>query len=273
MSPASNKADNRPIGVFDSGLGGLTVVAALRKSLPAEDIVYLGDTARVPYGDKSVDCIVRFAKEDLRFLLGKGVKAVLAACNTVSSVALPEMRRHSPETPVVGVLEAGVEAALAEKPRRIAVLGTRGTINSDAYRRRLHAKDASLIVESVACPLFVPLVEEGLTRHKLALEAFEHYLSKLKASPPDLLLLGCTHYPLLKEALSEYLPGVKIVDSANACASYMKSFLSKSSLAASAGNASGERYYVTDLSADFQTQASRFLGYRAGYVEKVSLEA
>ncbi len=268
----AHKADNRPIGVFDSGLGGLTVVSALRRSLPFEDIVYLGDTARVPYGDKSVDCIIRFAKEDLRFLLGKGVKAVVAACNTVSSVAIPEMRRLSPETPVIGVLEAGVDAAIAENPSRIAVLGTRGTINSDSYRRHLHAKDPSLIVESIACPLFVPLVEEGLVKHKLAIEAFDHYISKLKASPPDVLLLGCTHYPLLKEALAEYLPGVKIVDSANACASYVSGYLSSRGLAASAGNVSGERYYVTDLSADFQAQASRFLGYRAGYVEKVSLE-
>ena len=268
-----SKADNRPIGVFDSGLGGLTVVSALRRSLPAEDIIYLGDTARVPYGDKSVDSIVRFAREDLRFLLGKGVKAVLAACNTVSAIALPDMRKCFPEIPVLGVLEAGVEAALAERPHRIAVLGTRGTINSDSYRRQLHAKDPSLIVESIACPLFVPLVEEGLTKHRLAEAAFDHYLSKLKDNPPDVLLLGCTHYPLLKEALSEYLPGVRIVDSANACASYLKGFLSSRNLAASAGNVSGERYYVTDLSADFQAQASRFLGYKAGYVEKVSLES
>lgn len=272
MSQVS-KADNRPIGVFDSGLGGLTVVAALRRSLPDEDIVYLGDTARVPYGDKSVECIIRFAKEDLRFLLGKGVKAVVAACNTVSAVAIPEMRHASPETSVLGVLEAGVEAALAESPRRVVVLGTRGTVNSDSYRRRLHAKDPSLIVESIACPLFVPLVEEGITEGKLISDVFDHYISKLKGSKPDVLLLGCTHYPLLKSALSEYLPGVKIVDSANACATHLKDFLSKGCLTAGAGNVSGERYYVTDLSADFQAQASRFLGYRAGYVEKVTLDA
>jgi len=271
MSPAST-IDNRPIGVFDSGLGGLTVVSALRKSLPAEDIVYLGDTARVPYGDKSVECIIRFACQDFRFLAGKGVKTVVAACNTVSAVAMDKLRESFPEIPSLGVLEAGVESALKESPKRIAVLGTRATVNSDAYRRALHARNPSLIVESVACPLFVPLVEEGLTSHPLALGAFEHYLSRLKKSSPDVLLLGCTHYPLLKEALSSYLPGVKIVDSANACAERLKGFLAERGLTASAGNFSEERYYVTDLSSDFYSQASRFLGYKAGHVEKVVLE-
>ncbi len=272
MSP-ERRADNRPIGVFDSGLGGLTVVAAVKRRLPDEDIVYLGDTARVPYGDKSVDCVIRFAKEDLRFLLGKGVKAVVAACNTVSSIAIPELRKSFPDVPLLGVLEAGVEAALAERPRRIAVLGTRGTINSDAYRRRIHAVDPSIIVESVACPLFVPIVEEGLGEHKLVQEAFEHYLGRFKSNPPDVLLLGCTHYPLLKEALAKYLPSSRIVDSANACASHLERFLSEKALAAGAGNVSSGRYYVTDLAADFPTQAARFLGGRTGYVEKVSLEA
>ncbi len=271
MSPSSG-IDNRPIGVFDSGLGGLTVVSALRRSLPDEDIVYLGDTARVPYGDKSVECIIRFACQDFRFLAGKGVKGVVAACNTVSAVAMGELRASFPSIPSLGVLEAGVEAALKASPRRIAILGTRATVNSDAYRRALHSRNPALIVESIACPLFVPLVEEGLTSHPLALGAFDHYLSRLKKSPPDVLVLGCTHYPLLREALASYLPGVDIVDSANACSEHLKGFLTERGLAASPGKPSEERYYVTDLSSDFYSQASRFLGYRASHVEKVALD-
>ncbi|OGV50679.1 MAG: glutamate racemase [Lentisphaerae bacterium GWF2_52_8] len=264
--------DNRPVGVFDSGLGGLTVVAALKEALPQEDIIYLGDNARVPYGNKSPENIIRFGLENTEFLLSKGVKAVIVACNTVSAVALAQIRESQKSLPVLGVLEAGVGACLAEKPLRAVVIGTRATINSDAYRRMIHARDAGIIVNSVACPLFVPLAEEGITEGALVRQVIDHYIGSLLTEPPDLILLGCTHYPLLKSALRDYLPpSVKIVDSAIACASYAADYLKENGLAASPAKKGEYRYYVTDLAADFFAQAGRFLGQRLRHVEKISL--
>lgn len=264
--------DNRPIGVFDSGLGGLTVAAAMRRSLPAEDIVYLGDTARVPYGDRSVETIRKFAEQDLDFLAGKGVKAVVAACNTVSSVALEHMKRRIPSMPVLGVIESGVAAVVRSGGRRITVLGTRATVNSDAYRRAIHAADPSLLVESIACPLFVPFAEEGITSGDLLREVFHLYLGNLRKTPPDVLLLGCTHYPLLQEALREYLPdSVYIIDSAAAAAQSIGIYLQEHSIAASGENRGRDHFYVTDFSSDFHRQARRFFGRDVRHVEKISL--
>ena len=237
--------DNRPIGVFDSGIGGLTVVRALRNALPNEDICYLGDTARVPYGNKSVDSIIRFAGEDAAFLAGKGVKALLVACNTASAVAM----------------------------ERITVIGTRATVSSDAYRRGLHARKPSLLIESIPCPLFVPLAEEGQFEGKLAEEAFDLYLSPLRKSPPEVLLLGCTHYPLFREALERYFEGgVKIIDSAEACAESARAFLDENSIAASLAKTGNVRYYFTDLPSDFNGGLRRFLGSAPSYMEKAQLE-
>ena len=179
--------DNRPIGVFDSGIGGLTVVHALRNALPNADICYLGDTARVPYGNKSVDSIIRFAGEAAAFVAGKGVKALVVACNTASAVAMEPLRRRFPALPVMGVIEAGIEAVMRTGAERITVIGTRATVSSDAYRRGLHARKPSLLIESIPCPLFVPLAEEGQFEGKLAEEAFDLYLSPLRKSPPEVL--------------------------------------------------------------------------------------
>ena len=147
-----HRDDNRPIGVFDSGLGGLTVVSALNRALPEEDILYLGDTARVPYGDKSVESIRRFALKDAEFLFERGVKILVVACNTVSAVAMDTLRKHNPQAHILGVLEAGIQAVLATDPAHVAVIGTRATIGSDAYRRGIHARNPSIVVESIACP-------------------------------------------------------------------------------------------------------------------------
>ncbi len=264
------ECDNRPIGVFDSGLGGLTVVSALRKRLPAEDIVYLGDTARVPYGDKSVETIIRYGNEDSRFLLSKGVKAVVVACNTVSAVAIDDLREKY-QVPVIGVLEAGVSACLKAAPSYVAVIGTKATVNSDAYRRSIHRENPAIVVESIACPLFVPIAEEGLTETPLAAQAVSHYLGHLKAGKPDLLLLGCTHYPLLTKHFEDLLPECRVLDSAESCASYTETYLMEHKLAASPRKNGSERFYVTDLSSDFYAQASRFFGQRIRHVEKVSL--
>ena len=206
--------DNRPVGVFDSGLGGLTVVAALRKMLPDESILYLGDTARVPYGDKSPESILRFARQDAAFLRSRGVKMIVVACNTVSAVALPRLRADRMEEPLMGVIDSGVEAALATGARRIAVIGTRATVGSDAYRRGIHAADRSIQVESIPCPLLVPLAEEGVVSGPIAEAVLDLYLGRLRSSPPDALLLGCTHYPLLKGTIQAYFgAGTAVVDS------------------------------------------------------------
>lgn len=266
------KKDNRPIGIFDSGLGGLTVVAALRSVLPHEDIVYLGDSARVPYGNKSVENIKRFGAEDCKFLLKKGVKTIIVACNTVSAVAISDLKSKFTSVPILDVLTSGVSACIRENPEYVAVIGTRATVNSDAYRMQIHKIMPEIAVKSIACPLFVPLAEEGLTEGPITASVIEHYLGELLSKHPDLLLLGCTHYPLLKKYLRTFMPEpVKIIDSAIACAEFAAEYIKENKLLAGDLKKGEERYYVTDMASDFYAQASRFLGYRIGHVEKVSL--
>jgi glutamate racemase len=263
--------DNRPIGVFDSGLGGLTVVAALRAALPRESILYLGDTARVPYGDKSPDIIRRFAIEDADFLLGREIKLLVVACNTVSSLAMNELRAHCP-IPVIGVVEAGAAAVLAAATESVTVLGTRATTASEAYRREIHRRNPAIRVAGIACPLFVPIVEEGLTDHPMCTLAMDLYLAPLRETAPDAILLGCTHYPLLAPALRAWLPATTaIIDSAEACASFVCAYLAEHRLAADPRSVGGERFFVTDLPAVFSKQARRFLGRDLEHVEKIRL--
>ena len=264
--------DNRPIGIFDSGLGGLTVAAALRRTLPGEAVAYLGDTARVPYGDKSVDSIIRFAHQDVEFMLSRGVKLIVAACNTVSAVALDSLKRDYPDEIILGMIDSGVRAVIDSGAERVAVIGTRATINSDAYRRGIHAVDRSIRVESIACPLLVPLAEEGITGGIIAREVFDTYLGRLRDDPPDALLLGCTHYPLFAAALADYFSGkVRILDSATACAAYTARFLEEQKIAARPDNTPSFGCFVTDLPGEFHRHATRFLGAPPGRVERISL--
>lgn len=272
MSEKKGEFDNRPIGIFDSGLGGLTVVAALRRRLPGESIVYLGDTARVPYGDKSVEAIIRFAREDVAFMRSRGVKMIVAACNTVSAVAMDALRSDHLAEPLLGVIDSGVRAAVAAGARRIAVIGTRATVNSDAYRRGIHAADCSIKVESIPCPLLVPLVEEGIVDGPLVEMALDRYLSHLKSAPPEALLLGCTHYPLLKEAVVRYFDGqTQVIDSAGACAAAVADFLREHRMAAQEDNCAVHGYFVTDMPAAFGRHAARFLGEVPERVEQILL--
>ncbi len=268
------KNDNRPIGIFDSGLGGLTVASAVRALMPSENLIYLGDNARVPYGNKSPSNIAKFAVEDASFLAGKGVKLIVVACNTVASTAMDRLRSKFPEIPIVGVLEAGVRACVARKPDSVALIGTNATVRSDAYRRRIHAADPSIRVSSIACPLFVPIVEEGLVSHKIADLAVELYLSDLKRDPPQILLLACTHYPLLTKNLLDFFSGTKteILDSAGVCAEFVSEFIAEKNLAANLEQKGAERYYVTDMPAAFLREAKRFLGRELEHFEKVSLD-
>ena len=267
-----HRDDNRPIGVFDSGLGGLTVVSALNRALPEEDILYLGDTARVPYGDKSVDSIRRFALKDAEFLFERGVKILVVACNTVSAVAMDTLRKHNPQAHILGVLEAGIQAVLATEPAHVAVIGTRATIGSDAYRRGIHARNPSIVVESIACPLLVPMAEEGITDSTITRSILDIYLHNVKRNPPDTLLLGCTHYPLFKSEISAYLDGqTTIVDSATACADHVRDYLDTHHLRATADKEGRNGFFVTDLHSTLPLMAARFLGHPLERIEKIAL--
>ncbi len=253
-------ARRRAIGVFDSGVGGLTVVRALKKRLPSESLVYLGDTARVPYGSKSPETVARFASEAMRFFRGRGVKLVVVACNTVSSVALATCRREA-RSPVVSVLEPGVRAAAAAtRNMRLAVLGTRATIQSGAYRSGLLRLLPRAHVVSSACPLFVPLAEEGWERRPAARSIAREYLRPVMRARVDTVVLGCTHYPLLAGVLRSLLgPRVALIDSADETARAVETELRRRHLAAPGGSRGPSRYFVTDSPEGFRRVAERFL--------------
>lgn len=259
-----------PIGVFDSGIGGLTVVRALMERLPCEDVLYFGDTARVPYGIKSVATIRRFTGEITRFLLQRDVKMLIIACNTMAAVAADVVREQAGAVPVLDVIDAGARAAVAQSvARRIGVIATPTTINSNAYAQRIHALDASTRVVSAACPLFVPLVEEGWLDHPVTRMTAREYLKPLLAEDIDSLVLGCTHYPLLKPLLRRVAgAGVELVDSATTTAEQAAHCLQARGLARGSG-VPRHRFCVTDVPLRFQTIGERFLGRAFGPVERV----
>lgn len=261
-------SDARPIGVFDSGIGGLTVVKALRELLPDETIFYLGDTARVPYGPKSVETVRRYAVELAEILARKSVKALVVACNTVSSVALPLLEEKF-SMPVVGVIEPGAQAALrATRNRHIGVIGTRATVRSGAYERALRAVDNSVRVTSRACPLLVPLIEEGLLEDDVTDRILARYLDPLLADGVDTLVLGCTHYPLLAGAIKRALPReVALVDSAHNCARAVEKTLRQKSLAAPAQKRGQLRVALTDAADNFLQVARDALRLDVGEIE------
>lgn len=259
------------IGVFDSGVGGLTVLRAIQARLPRESTIYLGDTARVPYGSKSQEVVLRYSRNNARFLLRQELKLLVVACNTATAHALETLREELP-IPVVGVVAPGVAAAAAHPSRgRIGVIGTAGTIASGAYQRALSllAPEASVIAR--ACPLFVPLAEEGWTGGEVPRAVAERYLGDLRGAL-DSLVLGCTHYPLLRGAIAEVLgPEVFLVDSADATAAAVERLLHEEGVLEAAG-AGEHRIYVTDVPENFAGIAGRFLGRDPGAVEQVDIE-
>ena len=266
---------NRPIGVFDSGLGGLTVARAIREALPDERIVYLGDTARVPYGSRSAGTVVRYARGCASFLQRAGVKAVVVACNTVSAVALDHVRAEL-DLPVLGVIGPGARAAVsATKSGRIGVLATVGTVASGAYPREIAGISSRCEVFARPAPLLVPLAEEGWVDGEVPRLAAKRYLQPIVHAGIDVLLLGCTHYPLLRAGLEVALSdlgaaGMPIVDSASATARALASFLDERGMRATGGGGS-LHLCVTDLPATFQALATRFLGGAADSFEEVDL--
>jgi glutamate racemase len=249
-----------PIGVFDSGVGGLTVARELHRVLPGEDLIYLGDTARVPYGTKSPSTVVRFACEDTQFLVQQNVKAVVVACNTCSAWALPVLEKKF-QVPVFGVIAPGVHAALKQtRNGRIGIIGTSATIRSRAYSLGVTARSETAKVFAQACPLLVPLVEEGWTNHRITREVLEQYLRPLMRQRIDTLILGCTHYPLLKRAIRQVVGRkMALVDSAEACARYVRDRLAKLKLLTGRKRTGVIQPFVTDETDRFEAVAKRFL--------------
>ncbi|MFQ5746658.1 MAG: glutamate racemase [Gemmatimonadota bacterium] len=263
-----------PIGVFDSGLGGLTVLRAIRDRLPGESTVYLGDTARVPYGPKSAATIRRYALEATTFLRSHGVKGIVVACNTATARALPTIAREA-GVPVLGVVEPGARAA-ANRSRsgRIGVIGTTGTIESGAYVEAIHAIRPDAEVAGVACPLFVPLVEEGWIDGDVAERTTESYLRPLLAKEIDTLVLACTHYPLLRPLLARIVgPETELIDSADATAEALAELLERHGMAAAEGGDRTARYFVTDEEARFGRLARQFMGEDVAPLETVSVDS
>lgn len=250
-----------PIGVFDSGLGGLTVVKALNKLLPQEDIIYVGDTARVPYGTKSPETIRKYALQISFFLIQKKVKALVVACNSVSAVALAALKDLP--IPVVGVIDPGARAAVLSTTRgRVAVIGTRATVLSQAYSRALRRYSNSVQVWEKYCPLFVPLVEEGWTHHPVTLSVAHEYLSPLLKHKIDTLVLGCTHYPLLKGLLQSVVgQKVKLIDSADETAKDVLTLLRKNNLLKPVSKKKQLQFFVTDNPLSFRRHGEKFFGH------------
>ena len=261
-----------PLGFFDSGVGGLTVVRAVQELLPAEDILYLGDTARLPYGSKSPETIRQFADEDVRFLLARGVKAIVVACNTATAHALPRLREQY-RTPIIGVIEAGVDAALANpNTERIGIIATRGTIRSHAYQHALALRRTGLIIHGQAAPLLVPLVEEDWIDHPATVMVLQTYLEPLVGKGIDTLMLACTHYPLLIPVLRQLLPPeVRMVDSATTCAEHLKRELVRLDLLAPHDHEGKLEVHLTDLSEEFEVLARRFLKKPPGRIHRATL--
>ena len=261
-------SDSRPIGVFDSGIGGLTVVKALCDLLPNENIFYLGDTARVPYGPKSPETVQRYAVELAGILTQKDAKALVVACNTVSSVALPLLTKKF-STPVIGVIEPGARAALqATRNRHIGVIGTRATIRSGSYDKTLRAADDNVRVSSRACPLLVPLIEEGLLNDEVTDQMIIRYLEPMLADGIDTLVLGCTHYPLLKNAIARALKRqIMLVDSAENCARAVEEILDQHSLRAASSNRGALHVALTDAADNFLNVARDALQLSFGEIE------
>ena len=270
MTAADARGRAAPVGVFDSGVGGLTVLQALRRRLPDESTVYLGDTARLPYGPKSPETVRRYARECADFLLDRGVKMIVVACNTASARALPDLERELP-VPVVGVVLPGArEAAERSRTGRIGVLGTRGTVESGAYQEAILALRPDARVEGRACPLFVPLVEEGWTEGEVARLTAETYLEPLLARGVDTLVLGCTHYPLLR-ALLRRVAGetVALVEPARATAREVAERLAERELEAPPGGEPSHRFFVTDDADRFRVLAADWLGEAIEHLEQV----
>lgn len=267
-----SQGDDRAVGVFDSGVGGLTVLRALMELMPRESTLYLGDTARVPYGTKSAEVVTRYSLKNARLLLESDIKLLVVACNTASAVALPQMSAEL-EIPVLGVIEPGaLAAAKRSRTGMIGVIGTPGTISSGAYQRALARARPSASVIAKACPLFVPLAEEGWVTGEVPTQVARAYLGEFAHNGVDTLVLGCTHYPLLRQVIGEVVgEAVTLVDSADAMAEAICELLRSRGELAPPDNAARHRFLVTDVVDRFAEVGARFLGRRIDSAEHVDI--
>jgi glutamate racemase len=272
-SPKINGLQKRPIGVFDSGLGGLTVVNQLMKHLPGESIIYFGDTARVPYGSKSTLTIQKFSQQIAGFLQNQGVKLIVVACNTASSVALDQVKESS-SVPVIDVIEPGARAALRKSvSRRIGIIGTTATISAGKYETILKTLETNVSVFSQACPLFVPLVEEGWIESPVTEQVARIYLNPLMQNRIDSLILGCTHYPIIKDTIKKIVDGnVQIIDSAIETAVKVRETLESHHLLNDAKTDPEHLFYVSDFPRKFEEIARRLLGQPLMNVHRIALD-
>lgn len=256
-------SDSRPIGIFDSGVGGLTVADKIRQLLPNESVVYFGDTARVPYGTKSKETVTKFSVENIEFLMKYNVKLVVVACNTASSLSLDFLKRCF-RVPVIGVIEPGARAAVgATRNRRIGVIGTQATVSSGAYEKAIRKVSAKTCVYMQSCPLFVPLVEEDWVDKRVAYDIANIYLKQLKSKKIDTLILGCTHYPILKNVLKKVMgPRVILIDSAREVAAEAEEILDAGGLLNNSAARGSERFLVSDEPGRFIKMGEKFLKRR-----------
>lgn len=261
------------IGIFDSGVGGLTVLKEIVKAVPQEDTIYLGDTARVPYGTKSPETVTRYARQIASFLVRRDIKLLVVACNTASAVSLEALEAELP-IPVVGVIEPGARRAVSvTRSGKVGVIGTEGTIKSSAYTKAIKRLAPEIEVLTQPCPIFVPLAEEGWTDNDVARLTAAHYLQGLKDAGVDTLVLGCTHYPLLKKVIAEVMGSdVRLVDSAEETARTVADILAARGGLRPSTEMGNHHYYVTDVPAGFIKVGNRFLGGRLGDVYQVNLE-
>ncbi|MBQ2922977.1 MAG: glutamate racemase [Tyzzerella sp.] len=264
-----------PIGVFDSGVGGLTVAREIMRNLPKEDIVYFGDTARVPYGSKSKDNIIRYSRQIIHFLQTKGVKAIVIACNTASALALDTVKDEF-DIPIIGVVEPGARAALAVTVnKKIGVIGTEATVRSSMYEKIIKGINPEVSVIGKACPLFVPLVEEGFKKHQVTDEIIDYYLAGLKKSDIDALILGCTHYPLLRSKIREYVGDtITLVNPAYETAMDLKRILQEMDMENPdiEGDHGSYSFYVSDAADKFKQFANSILPYDIETTKQVNIE-
>ena len=274
MSVESKKG--APVGVFDSGVGGLTVVREIIRQLPDENIVYFGDTARVPYGSKSQKTVIRFSEQIIRFLKTKQVKAIVIACNTASALALDIVREEF-DVPILGVVAPGARAAVkATRNRKIGVVGTDATVRSGVYTKVIQGIDPQIRVIEKACPLFVPLVEEGFKEHEVTREIIEYYLESLRATDIDAMILGCTHYPLLRSRIREYMgKEIQIVNPAYETAIDLKTLLEDQDMANKGSDPAGSRYefYVSDTADKFRQFANTVMPFDVPETNVVNIES
>ncbi|MBU1083295.1 glutamate racemase [Patescibacteria group bacterium] len=256
----SKSNSSLPIGVFDSGVGGLTVIKSLLKVLPHEDFIYLGDTARTPYGSRSAETIKRYTQEDINFLLRQRVKLIICACNTASAIGLNDLPKEI-TTPVMGVINPMIAIVKenATSNATIGILGTRATINSRAYQSKLKTALPKARIFDIACPLLVPLIEENWIANSATRDVLKTYLTPLIKSSPEILILGCTHYPLLKKEIAKLLPKTLILDSGNALAKSVKALLTTNQLINSQKQPGKIKFFVTDSSTQFNSVAKIFL--------------